>query len=96
MPGPFSFFGYLKHMLQDSSYGDDMMLLAISMVWQMRVIVLGAETLFERRFRHNNRISKTDLLIIHCPLTQHFVCGGKLLYIFVRVSLLCVRAFSKR
>ena len=96
MPGPFSFFGYLKNMLQDSSYGDDLMLLAISMVWQMRVTVLDAETLFERRFRHNNWISKTDLLIIHCPSTQHFLCSGKRLYIFVRVSLFCVRAFSKR
>ena len=33
LPGPFSFFGYLKHMSQNSSYGDDMMLMAISMVW---------------------------------------------------------------
>ena len=54
MPGPFSFFGFLKHMFQNSSYGDDMMIMAISMVWQMRVTVLDAETLFERRFRHNN------------------------------------------
>ena len=86
LPGPFSFFGYLKHMSQNSSYGDDMMLMAMSMAWQMRVTVLDAETLFERRFRHNNRISKTDLLVIHCPSTQHFVSGGKRLFIFVRAS----------
>ena len=88
MPGPFGFFGYLKHMSQNSSYGDDMMLMAISMVWKMRVTLLNAETLFERRFRHNNQISKTDLLVIHCPSTQHFVCGGKRLFIFIRTWLL--------
>ena len=77
LPGPFSFYGYLKYMLKNSSYGDDMMVLALSQVWQMRITVLDAQDLFERRFRHNNTISKTDILIVHHSSTQHFVGTGK-------------------
>ena len=50
LPEPFSFFGYLKFMLQNSSYGDDLIITIMSQIWQMRITVLDAENLFERRF----------------------------------------------
>ena len=77
LPGPFSYYSYLKYMLNNSSYGDDMIILAMSQIWQQRITILDAEALFERRFRHNNIITKTDILIVHHASTQHFVGTGK-------------------
>ena len=77
LPGPFSFYSYLKFMLQNSSYGDDMIILTMSQIWQQRITILDAGALFERRFRHNNIITKTDILIVHHSSTQHFVGTGK-------------------
>ena len=47
------------------------------MIWQMKITVLKAQDLSERRFRHRSRLAKTELLLIHCEETDHFVSAGK-------------------
>ena len=77
MPGPFSFLEFLEFHLKSSSYADDIIICTVSMLWQLKITVLKAQDLSERRFRHNSRISRCDLLLIHCSNTEHFVGAGK-------------------
>ena len=77
MPGPFSFVAYLRYLLQDSTYGDANVVLVMSMLWQLRITCLIAESLFEIRFRHNQRLSKADMVLVLCQETEHYVAAGK-------------------
>ena len=83
LPGPFSFYGWLKYMLQNSSYGDSCIVMAMSMLWQLRITVLSTERLFEIWFRHNQRVSKVDMLLVLSTMTDHYVAAGKRPY-FIR------------
>ena len=80
LPGPFSFAQWLRHQMKASTYADSNILMAISMLWQLRVTVLNAEELFEIRFRHHCRISKADMVFIHSSSTEHYVAAGKRSY----------------
>ena len=80
MPGPFSFAGYCRYMLQESTYGDSMTLMLISMLWNLRVTCLVAENLFEYRFRHNELIAKADMVFVFNQSSEHYVAAGKRLY----------------
>ena len=77
MPGPFSFLGYLRFMLRSSTYGDANVVMAMSMIWNLRVTCVYAETLFEIRFRHNIRVSKADMVFVLSADTEHYVAAGK-------------------
>ena len=77
MPGPFSWLEFLEFHLKSSTYADDIIICTVSMLWQLKITVLKAQDLSERRFCHNSRISCTDLLLIHCSNTEHFVGAGK-------------------
>ena len=77
LPGPFSYLGYLRHMLRNSTYGDANIVMAISMIWNLRVTCVYAETLFEIRFRHSMRVSKADMVFVLSADTEHYVAAGK-------------------
>ena len=77
MPGPFSWLEFLEFHLKSSTYADDIIICTVSMLWQLKITVLKAQDLSERRFRHNSRISRTDLLLVHCSNTEHFIGAGK-------------------
>ena len=84
LPGPFSWYEFLKHHLTPSTYADDIIICTVSMLWQIKITVLKAQDLSERRFHHNSRISRTELLLLHCENTEHFVGAGKRSYILLR------------
>ena len=75
-PGPFSFHSWLKFMLKNSSYGDAMIVMAMSMLWNLKITVLNAERLFEIRFRHNSIISKADMVLVQSSQTEHYITAG--------------------
>ena len=81
MPGPFTWHEFLAFHLTPSTYADDIIICIVSMIWQMKITVLKAQYLSERRFRYRSRLSKAELLLIHCEETDHFVSAGKGLYI---------------
>ena len=45
LPGPFSLCSYLQHVLTPDTWGDEITLTLVSMIWQIRVTVVYAETL---------------------------------------------------
>ena len=81
MSGPLTWHEYLAFHLKPSTYADDIIICIVSMIWQMKITVLKAQDLTEKRFRHKNRLSKTELLLIHCEETDHFVSACKGFYI---------------
>ena len=68
---------FLKFMSKSSSYADVHILLAMSMIWQLRITCLYADNLHELRFRHHKRLAQADLVIVACSSTDHFVSAGK-------------------
>ena len=80
LPGPFSFVGFLKFLSNPSTYADVHVLMTMSMIWQLRITCLYAETLHELRFCHHKRIAQADLVFVVCSQSDHFVSAGKRLY----------------
>ena len=75
LPGPFSFVSYCKHILQNKSWGDAHVLTLISMMWQVTITSLNAETLGEIRIRHDRPIDKADIVGIHAGRDHYMGCG---------------------
>ena len=44
IPGPFSYFGYMKALLEEGFWGDELCLALVSMMWQVGITVAKEET----------------------------------------------------
>ena len=71
-PGPFSFATYLHALLNPGFWGDEICLVGISMMWQVGITVLDADTLHTIRIRHNNILHRADMVLVHCQ-QQHYI-----------------------
>ena len=76
LPGPFSFLGYLEYLLKPVSWGDQGVLVAVSMMWQLKITVVTAEKLHQERIRHDGPMAEADMLLIFCG-GNHYVLAGK-------------------
>ena len=65
-PGPFSYFGYMKALLEEGFWGDELCLALVSMMWQVGITVVKGETFHQIKFRHSNLLKDADLTFIHC------------------------------
>ena len=74
-PGPFSLVTYLQAMLKGDFYADEITLIVISMMWQVRVTVLNQQTLHQIKIRHGNKIEKVDLAVAHCSGNHYIPLG---------------------
>ena len=75
-PGPFSLVSYLKALMKRTFWGDEMVLMISSMMWQVGITVLTGETLRCIKFRHSNALSKADIVLIRSG-NNHYVPAGK-------------------
>ena len=75
LPGPFSLHTYMQHVLKNGTWGDDIVLQLISCLWQISITILKADGLGEIRIRHNMRISKVDLVVVHAGGDHYLGCG---------------------
>ena len=64
VPGPFSFISYLKHILEASTWGDQVLLTLISMMWQITITVINAEDLSQIKIRHRRPLDKVHLVVV--------------------------------
>ena len=71
-PGPFSFATYLHALLNPSFWGDEICLVGISMMWQVKITVLNADTLHTIRIRHTNILHRADMVLVHCE-GNHYI-----------------------
>ena len=75
LPGPFSFIQYCEHLLTNATWGDEIVLVLISMLWQVTITVLNADTLGEVRVRHNRPMQHADLLVVFIG-GDHYMGAG--------------------
>ena len=76
VPGPFSLVTYLKALIKKKFYGDEIVLIVISMVWQVHISILNAETLRQIKIRTSNKINKFNIALAHCQY-NHYIPLGK-------------------
>ena len=96
LPGPLSFVDWIKLILQESAYGDEIVILVMSLLWQLKITVLYADDLSEKKFRHNQRITQVDMLLVYSGETQHFVGAGRESIYFRSVSNILGSGHRKR
>ena len=65
-PGPFSYLGYMKVLLTNGFWGDELCLAPILMMWQISITVLKGETFHQIKLRHTELLKNTDLVLVHC------------------------------
>ena len=75
-PGPFCFVSYLETLSKPAFWGQEMVIILLSMMWQVGVTILKAETLYNSKLRNQQRISHSDILLVHC-LGQHYIAAGE-------------------
>ena len=83
-PGPFSLVSYIETFLVRDLYWDEISLVLISMMWQMQINVIHAETLFQTKIHHNSTIHLADMVVFRMRLKHCFPASKSLI-----LSLLC-------
>ena len=71
-PGPFSLVTYLQVFLDKGFYCDEITLVLVSMMWQIRITVLQAETQIQTKIRHSNVLALTDMVLIRTSRLHYF------------------------
>ena len=75
-PGPFSFVSYLEYLLEPNTWGDHGTILILSLMWQVKITVITAETQKQQRFRHDSILKDADIVLVYCG-GNHYVPAGK-------------------
>ena len=75
-PGPFSFLMYLEHVLKRDSWGDEITLVVLSMVFQLRITVITVPSLHGDPIRHTNNLDKTDVVLLRSG-GNHYLSAGE-------------------
>ena len=75
-PGPFSFVGYLEYMLEPKTWGDHGTILILSLMWQVKVTIITAETQKQQRFHHDSSLKDADFVLVFCG-GNHYVPAGE-------------------
>ena len=75
-PGPFSFVGYLEYLLEPKTWGDHGTVLILSLMWQVKVTIITAETQRRQRFCHDSSLKDADFVLVFCG-RNHYVPAGE-------------------
>ena len=84
-PGPFSFHSYLMALLSPNMWGDEQVLCLCSMMWQIELTVVSAESFTQIRIRHKSSLERADGVLVMC-LGQHYVPAHKYLSLFIVIA----------
>ena len=76
-PDPFSLVTYLKALIKKKFYGDEIVLIVISMMWQVHISILNAMTLRQIKIRTSNKINKADITLVHCQYNNYVPLGKR-------------------
>ena len=77
-PGPFSLVSSLEAFLDKGFYGDEITLVVMSMMWQLRITVLQAETQIQTKIRHSNILACTDMVLVRTSQLHYFPASESL------------------
>jgi hypothetical protein len=76
-PGPFSYQQYLSYMLREGSWGDQVVIMALSMMLGATITIINVDGLYPLGFRHHRSLEDTDIVLIYNGGT-HYVGTGNL------------------
>ena len=74
---PLSFKEYLRQLQHHDFWGDEVVLYAVSCMWNMKVTVLNTKTLQEYRIQHGHCLNGADTAVTY-NANNHFNAVGKL------------------
>ena len=74
--GPLSYKQYLWHVLQCCFWGDEIILYAISCMWNLQITVLNSRTLEEYQIWHSFSLADADVGIIY-NCVNHYSAAGE-------------------
>ena len=74
-PGPFSYLTYLEHILKRDSWGDEITLVVLSMVFQLRITIVTVPSLHGDPIRHVNTLEKSDIVLLRSG-GNHYLSAG--------------------
>ena len=72
---PLSYKQYLQHLLQHCFWEDEIILYAISCMWNLQITVLNSRTLEEYRIQHSFSLVDADVGIIYNCGSHYSVVG---------------------
>ena len=73
---PISYKQYLQYMLKSSTWGEDVIIYAISDLFKLKITSINANRLDEYRCRHNQSLSAVDVILIFNG-SNHYSFAGK-------------------
>ena len=85
-PGPFSYLTYLEHILKRDSWGDEITLVVLSMVFQLRITVVTVPSLHGNPIRHMNALDKLDIVLLRSGGNHYLsagMCACSILFLFL-------------
>ena len=82
-PGPFSYLMYLEHILKHDSWGDEITLVILSMVFQLRITLVTIPSLHGDPICHINTLEKSDIVLL-CS-GNHYLSAGMYACSFILV-----------
>ena len=77
-PGPFSLVSYLEAFLNKGFYGDEITLVVMSMMGQLRITVLQAETQMQTKICHSNTLARMDMVLVRTSWLHYFPASESL------------------
>ena len=84
--GPFSYKTYLTKMLKGQFWGDEIVLWLVSMMWNLKIMVVNSKTLQEYRFHHNVALWHVDVGLVYNSSTHYMAVGESSIQSLVIVS----------
>ena len=84
-PGPFSYLMYLEHILKHDSWGDEITLVILSMVFQLCITVVTVPSLHGDPIRHINTLEKSDIVLLRSGGNHYLSAGMYSCSVFVLV-----------
>ena len=73
--GPHSLKEYLLEMLDDGTWGDRFMLECFSMMFNVAISIVIAESLVVERVRHEREVGESDIVLVYSG-GNHYVAAG--------------------
>ena len=74
-PSPFSFITYLEYLLKHDSWGDEITLVVLSMLFQLRITIVTVPTLQSEAIHHMNTLEKSGIILLRSSENNYLSAG---------------------
>ena len=75
-PGPFLYRTYLEYLLNRTTWGDEITLVLLGMLFQVRITLIDTGSLLSTQVRHTNNLEDVDIVMLFAN-GNHYMPAGK-------------------